>query len=166
MMPRYFIGGNGGYFEAITDIPTPAGATAVTRRPRADATWDGSAWSSPSLEVLQAEKLEALRLRRNVARDGGILVSGTLIPTDKETRAVLTATRLKTITDDPFSVPDWKVDNGVFATLSQAQIIAISNAVAAHVQACFTRERVLTDLINAATTTTALDAIDLDTGWP
>lgn len=165
MMPRYFIGPSG-YFEAITDIATPDGATEVPKRPRSDATWDGSAWSTPSLTVLRAEKLEALRLRRNVARDGGVVVSGTPIPTDEQTRAVLTAARLKTVTDDPFSVPDWKVDNGVFATLTQVQIIAISDAVAAHVQACFTRERALTDLINAATTVTALDAIDLDTGWP
>ncbi len=118
------------------------------------------------LAALKAEKLEALRARRIQARDGGIVVSETPIPTDKETRTVLTAARLKTVTDTPFSVPDWKVSNGVFATLTEAQIIAISDAVAAHVQACFTRERVLTDLINAANTEIDLAAININTGWP
>lgn len=165
-MNKYFINAAGNYYVSDTMQETPAGHTSVTERPRSDATWDGSAWSSPTLEVLRTEKLEALRIRRNVSRDGGIIVSGTPIPTDEETRSVLTGTRLKTVTDDPFSVSDWKVTNGVFATLSQAQIIDISNAVVAHVQACFTQERVLTDLINAATTEIELNAVDIDTGWP
>lgn len=166
MMPRFFLDDQGAYFQTTSDITTAAGTTAVPRRPAPNWTWGGSAWVSPSLIVLKTEKLEALRRRRIEARDSGIVVSGTAIPTDEETRFVLTAARLKTVTDDPFSVPDWKVGNGVFASLTQAQIIAISDAVAAHVQACFTRERQLTDLINAATTSAVLDAIDVDAGWP
>jgi hypothetical protein len=165
-MPRFFRNAQGGYFVTTTDVPSMPGATAVDERPSPDHTWNGSGWDAPSLTVLKAQKLEALRVRRNVARDGGIVVSGTAIPTDEQTRTVLTGVRLKTVTDTPFSVPDWKVSNGVFASLNETQIIAISDAVAAHVQACFTRERQLTDLINAATTAAALDAIDIDAGWP
>lgn len=44
MMPKYFLDSQGGYFETITDVPTPAGATAVTRRPAAHWEWNGSTW--------------------------------------------------------------------------------------------------------------------------
>lgn len=43
MMPRYFIGPDG-YFEAITDIPTPAGVTEVPKRPFYWSTWIDGAW--------------------------------------------------------------------------------------------------------------------------
>lgn len=63
-------------------------------------------------------------------------------------------------TVDPTTAVRWKVADGSFVTLDAPTIIAIAQAVRAHVQACFDREAELLDLIAAGETP------DIDTGWP
>ena len=40
----YFLDSNGNYFETITAVGTPDGATPVPKRPSADHQWQGGAW--------------------------------------------------------------------------------------------------------------------------
>lgn len=52
----------------------------------------------------------------------------------------------------------WKTESG-FVELTAPQILAIADAVRAHVQSCFDREAELLLLIEAATTEAELEAI-------
>jgi hypothetical protein len=60
--------------------------------------------------------------------------------------------------DDPDYVVTWKAKNGWFQ-LDAATLIAIADAVRAHVQACFDKEKQLTEKIMAATSIEELEAI-------
>jgi hypothetical protein len=164
-MPRYFIGDDG-YFEAITDIATPAGAAEVPRRPRPDATWDGSEWDAPSLTVLKARKLEALQARRWKAEYGGATIGGASVDTSEKTRAILKSEHDFAIGDAEHTVPSFKRGPGDFVVLTAPEVIALALGVRAHVAACFANEEAISVLINAATTAAALDEIDIDAGWP
>jgi hypothetical protein len=47
-MPQFFLDASGNYYEAMTDIETPAGHTSVPQRPGPWDTWDGAQWLSGS----------------------------------------------------------------------------------------------------------------------
>lgn len=69
---------------------------------------------------------------------GGITVNGVQIQTDRESRAILTGAYVRAKEDNAYIVR-WKTPAG-FVTLNAAQIIAISDAVADHVQKCYAAE--------------------------
>jgi hypothetical protein len=60
----------------------------------------------------------------------------------------------------------WKLADNEFRDWSIQQLLAYGAAVQAHIQQCFVRESAFTALIDAATDEEALDAIDLEEGWP
>lgn len=69
---------------------------------------------------------------------------------------------------DPAFTTRWKTASGEFITLDASTIMAISNAVLAHVAACFAREAAVIATIEDGTITStadidsAFDAVD----WP
>ena len=79
------------------------------------------------------------------------------IKTDRESQALITGAALKAMQDSEYSCR-WKGVNG-FIELTAPQILAIADAVRAHVQACFDREAELLPLIEAATSQEELDEI-------
>ncbi|TIW97782.1 DUF4376 domain-containing protein [Mesorhizobium sp.] len=119
-----------------------------------------------SLEDVRASTLAKLADRRWSAETGGIIFGGVPVKTDRESASKLTAAYIKADKDAGYSIPNWKVAEGVFVTLTAATIIATGDAVTAHVQACFDREAALTAEILAAETPADLAAIDLESGWP
>lgn len=85
------------------------------------------------------EKIQAhLPAYRYTKEIGGITVSGVLIQTDRESRAILTGAYIRAKEDNTYTVR-WKTPDG-FVTLNAATIIAISDAVADHVQKCYAAE--------------------------
>lgn len=60
----------------------------------------------------------------------------------------------------------WKFNGSVFVSLSLSDIIAMGQAVRAHIQDCFDYEATLTAKINAAPDNAGVDAIDTSSGWP
>lgn len=112
---------------------------------------------SPTLEDLKAAKREEIAAARYNAEISGITLSGAEIRTDRQSQALITGAALAATADVDYSVT-WKAVNG-FITLSAAQIIAVAQAVRAHVEACFTREAALQELIEAAETAEALGEI-------
>lgn len=123
--------------------------------------------TSPALTLDQkkAARLEELAAYRFNVESGGVTLGGAFVATDDKTRAVLTAARIKASENSEFTV-NYKFGPGQFATLTAAQIIATADGVAAFIQACFDREKVLSDLILAAADEVVLDAIDITAGWP
>lgn len=120
------------------------------------------------LDQLRDDMLDRLAGRRWIAETGGVIVGGAPIKTDRESQAVLTGAFVQASSNPAFTVR-WKVGRAMFVTLDAATILSIGNAVTSHVQACFNREDELTDEIlaaHAAEDREALEAIDLDAGWP
>jgi hypothetical protein len=107
-------------------------------------------------------ELAALRYEREVA---GITFAGKVIPTDRQTCSILTGAYVQAAGNPAFAIK-FKSPDGTFTPIGAAQIIAVGNAVTAHVQACFARESDLADAINAAADFAALAAIDTEAGWP
>ena len=120
---------------------------------------------TPTLEQARADKLAALAERRWQAETGGVLVGGMPVKTDAGSTAKITAAYVQAKANPAFTV-NWKVDKAMFVTLDAATIIAIGDAVTSHVQACFDHEMALTTQIMLAKDAKALDAIDIDAGWP
>ena len=69
---------------------------------------------------------------------GGIRVAGTPIATDDRSKTMIMGARIKADADPQYAV-GWKTNAG-FVTLTSVQIVGISDAVLAHVDACFAAE--------------------------
>ena len=109
-------------------------------------------WQIPMAE-LRAEKKAELAEARWQAEVSG--VNG--IRTDRESQALITGAALKAMQDSEYTCR-WKTETG-FVELTAAQILAIADAVRAHVQGCFDRESELLTLVDAATTPEELEEI-------
>jgi hypothetical protein len=122
-------------------------------------------WATADLAAKSAaarkSELAAIRYAKEV---GGIVVGGAPVATDRETQAKLIAARILAKENAGYTV-NWKTPAG-FVSLDAATIISVADAVAAHIQACFDREAVLSAAIDNAADAAARAAIDLTAGWP
>lgn len=110
------------------------------------------------LEELKQTKLQEIAYKRWKEETGGLtLPDGIVVKTDRESQALLTAAVLKA-QDDPSYVVNWKAKNGWFQ-IDAATLIAIADAVRAHVQACFDKEKQLQEQIDVAETEAELEAV-------
>lgn len=102
--------------------------------------------------------LAAYRYNKEV---GGLTLNGQLIvQTDRESRPNLIAARMMA-TENPAYTVTWKAVNNAFVTLNAQQVIEIADAVAIHVQKCFSVEADISAQIEAGTiqlTTAAIQA--------
>ena len=105
----------------------------------------------------EAKKAEIAQARYN-AEIAGVTFNGVSIKTDRESQGLITGAALKAMQDPDYTCR-WKGING-FIELTAPQIIAIADAVRAHVQSCFDHEAELLPLIEAATTEAELEAIN------
>lgn len=120
-----------------------------------------------------ADRRVALKARaaaiRFVHETGGLTIGDTAIDTARDSQALITGAYTAAKNGVLDSV-DFKAVSG-WATLTGEQIIAIGEAVAVFVQACFSREMALSAAIDAAGNDetgshAALSAIDLEADWP
>lgn len=124
-------------------------------------------WAQPTKAERKTQMLAVLAGRRWQAEVGGTMIGGVVpLKTDEVTQTKLTAAYVKAQADPGFSISNWKVAPCVFGPLSNAEIIAAGNAMTAHIQLCFDNEAALSAQILAADTHAALDAINIETGWP
>ena len=120
---------------------------------------NGSDWIAPGGPVdLYAY---AARRRAQLLEAHRIDVAGCSVPTDKVTRDTLTAGYVKASANPAYQIADWKVASGQYVMLDAAAIIAIADAVEAHVQVMFSRNRIADEAIEGglATTTAHVDSI-------
>jgi len=119
-------------------------------------TWDGTKWIF-DINELKNNKSVKIAHARWKEETGGITIDGVEIATDRETQSLLAAAVLKA-KDDPSYTVNWKAKNGWFE-LDAATLIAIADAVRAHVQKCFDKEKQIQEQIDKATTVEELEAI-------
>jgi hypothetical protein len=110
-----------------------------------------------------SEELAAIKgfvaSRRDEAISAGIVIGNFPVQTDDLSQQRITGAAVAALID-PTTTVDWKMGGGEFVTLDAPTIIAIAQAVRAHVQACFDHERTLLELIDNGETP------DINSGWP
>lgn len=100
------------------------------------------------------------RYTREIA---GITVSGAKIATDDRSKQMIQGARIAADADSTFTTP-WVTADGTIQTMNAAAIIAVSNAVLAHVRACFVTFADVVNSIDAGTITTPLQVDSAN--WP
>lgn len=95
---------------------------------------------------------EILKQHRKTRQLGGVTFGGVTVETDLETRNSLVGARIQADADASYTV-EWKTPNG-FVTLNAVQIVAITNAVADHIQKCFSTESTVLLEVESGTLTT------------
>ena len=67
---------------------------------------------------------------------------------------------------EPGGTVQWKLAAGEFRTYALADLVQLAGATRDHIQACFDNELALTAQIQGAETIAAIEAIDIEQGWP
>lgn len=111
----------------------------------------------PTLEELKTRKKNEIAAARYEAETSGVTVEGAVIDTDRESQSLITGAALAATLDESYSL-NWKTADG-FISLTAPQIIAVAQAVRAHVQGCFDREAALNEQIDATNSKEELEAI-------
>jgi hypothetical protein len=96
--------------------------------------------------------LAALRYAREI---GGITVAQVPVATDDRSKTMIMGARIAAASDPEFTT-GWKTPDG-YVPLTAAEVIAISDAVLAHVQACFDAEAAVAAGIESDELTTAAE---------
>jgi hypothetical protein len=110
------------------------------------------------LEELKQTKLQEIAYERWKEETGGLtLPDGTVVKTDRESQSLLMGAALFAKEDPTYAV-NWKGANG-WVVLNADTILQLAAAVRQHVQACFDKEKQLTEKIMAATSIEELEAI-------
>ena len=163
-------------WDAIEPTPMPAESSPLKMIVEDAPSESGGKWTQVWVEVDRystpaeeaaatlehAEKLkEQVSSMAKAKRDGGITVSNLDIATDMDARSLLTGAKQG-------GKPTRKMVGKNFrAEVSKVEFDAIVDAVDDHIQAVFDTEYDLHEAIDAVKTDiVALQAIDLDTGWP
>lgn len=128
--------------------------------------FDGVALSLPAAPApTTAALLDYAGKKRWAVETGGFVFNGMTIATDSRSQGKVSGAFSQSKADANFKVYDWKLAPGVYIDeLNAASIIAIGDAVVAHVQACFSAERAIAEAIIGGTITTFAE-IDAAT-WP
>lgn len=95
--------------------------------------------------------------------DGSMVLTG--LDDQNRIASAITGVQAAKTVGTPMTTVDFKGPSG-WTTIPVEQLEAIASLVAHHVQACFTREKQLHELIDAAITVEAIRAIKIDAGWP
>lgn len=119
-----------------------------------------------SLDARKANMLAAIRDARWQHEQAGFTGPAGPVRSDDATQGKVTgAVQLFDLNPD-LTTLDWELAPGVFASVTKAQLTDMGVAIGAHVQACFTRSRQLTEAVLAAATHAELTTLDLESGWP
>lgn len=125
-------------------------------------------WVYPE-QSLQTAKTEALaelaRIRFAHETKGITLPNGARIHTDRDSQALISGA-FSTLKEGMLPSINWKARDGVWVTLTISEITPIATLVCLHVEACFTNEKRLSEMVLAANSINELSTIDLQSGWP
>ncbi|SCD23648.1 DUF4376 domain-containing protein [Brucella inopinata] len=120
---------------------------------------DGTLTLPPAAEPGETIDLPAYAAQKRWETEvGGIEINGLTVATDDRSKTMISGARVAAQNDPQFST-QWKAADGTFTTINAAAVIAISDAMLAHVSNCFAIEaRVLADI--EAGTISTVEEID------
>lgn len=126
----------------------------------------------PVLSVAERklEMVESIKAIRDTHIAGGTTVQGIgVFDSDDAARLNITGAvvmaQVAIAANQPFSM-SWKLANNTLVTLNATQMIAVGIAAGTHVAACHARAQVLGVAVQNAADHAALDAININIGWP
>lgn len=129
----------------------------------------GGVWlageAPPTLADVRADKRAAIQTRKVQARDGGFLVNGVRFDSDGAARIAYIELAMRLQASATFSTA-WKASDGVWVTMNAALYAQVAAAGEAHVSAAFARQAELDAALDACTTIEAVNALNIETGWP
>ncbi len=130
----------------------------------------GDAWELVDHSEIMCQQTKALLIENVAAKrwqveTGGTAVAGIPIVTEREDQAMLSSAYMALKCELIPSTP-WKAADGSFTLVTLPMLEPIAQAVAAHVQACFSAEQAHCELIAQLVTQAELEAYDINTGWP
>lgn len=140
------------FVERWLDDPSPASSAEVAR----DVTFDGDkivvsvAYAPPTQDELVAYASNA----RYAKEIGGIVVADVPVATDDRSKQMILGARVAADVDPDFATL-WVGADGIIYPITAAAMIMISNAVLAHVAACFATFTTVKAQIDVGTITTA-----------
>lgn len=142
--------------------PVPAEWTAVPPED-GEAVWDGTKWSVP-FDVLKARKKREITAARNAAIAAGSTWRTHAVDADEDAQRAVSAQIVKSMAYQQMGrpVPDtpWRLRDGSYVTLTDADVWDLSQAIEAHVSGCYAREAALAAQIEAASGAEQLDAVN------
>lgn len=152
-------------YEAVVEAP-PGCRFVASEDALPGWTWTAEGGCQPpEPELPTAAELKAyVRARRWDVENGGILVANVPIATDDRSKTMLIGSRLAAMAAPASYTTPWSAMDHTTHQFDAAQVIAVSDAVLAHVLACFNLQGSLLAAIEAGTVTTR-EAIDA-AGWP
>lgn len=112
-----------------------------------------------TLDDFKTQKKSEIAAARYAAETSGTMANGVTIDTGRDSQALITGAALAAVIDSSYSL-NWKTDAG-FIHLTATEIIAVAQAVRAHVQSCFDREGELVAQADAAQNVEELEAIEI-----
>lgn len=113
-----------------------------------------------ALAQARADKLTEIADWRYFQENIGVTVRGFRVDTSRETRALL-ADAQSNLEQGVMETIQWKGLDGVWKTLTAADVAQIRAEVFAYVQACFAAEAALVELVKAATSVEEIRSIVL-----
>ncbi len=128
--------------------------------------WIAQPGTAEDLARAKVDALDYLRELRWQKSVGGMTFNGLPIRTDEASRANISGLVALFREDPDKETADFEAQPNVWVTFDRATAVALGVAVGRHVQECFSRQRVLAGLIDAAESFAALAAIDVYAGWP
>lgn len=157
----------GGSIECDETGPLPERCTTVSppeAEPGLRVVWRGT-WVQepevvPDLDELKAKLIAQVTALRWKRETGGIIVGGVRVLTGIEDQNRIAGALIGA----PATL-DFKAESG-WVTLTLTELQGIAAAITAHVQACFTAERLHHEAINALTDVADAQDYDVTTGWP
>lgn len=142
---------------AETLTPDPERKVVIVKRQQVNMTATEKAERDAALA---AEWLSLIAARRYQAETAGIELQGMQVATDDRSKLLINGAALRASREPGYTLR-WKTGDG-FIDLSGAQVLAMADAVADHVQRCFDREAELLTAVADGSITAEM----LEQGWP
>ena len=149
-------------------IQTAVDAGTIVDEAKGEARIDWNVQLFP-LAMLLPALFERVAEKRWMVEEGGTVWSGHVVDTDRISQPKITSEFVAATNGLRTDGEYWKMKDGSFVPLTNAQLQEMALAVRAHITACFAREGTIKGLIAAADTEQeAFDAFteEIGQGWP
>lgn len=151
-----------GTIEAIIDGATLHIPDDMSNRHRASIQkWVDDEGGEIELYQEEVDLFEYNANKRWEKENGGMVLNGMLIHTDDRSKTMILGARVKA-DGDPMFTTKWKVGTNNFVTLDSLTIITISEAVLSFVDACFSKEQAVEQMILDGT---VKNTLQIDEQW-
>lgn len=154
--------------QALVEVAPPPSSRFIRVQEGAPALIDDvwtQTWVQISMEVLSArtQLIGELAAQRWMAQERSVTVDGVTIAADVASLTLLNSS-ISFLNGSMNEIVNFKAQSG-WTQLGLTQLQELANTIHVQYQKCFANEYAHTQNINALTTTEAVDAYDITTGW-